>query len=153
MSSQFIVEVIDKQSALCVDEGRLIAAARDILVDSEYQAAEVSIAVVGDAEMHQMNNQYLAHNYPTDVLSFPLEKTNQFLAGEIIVSSETAQKQASENGLSDFDELLLYVVHGTLHLVGFDDKDPNDRKLMREKEAVYMKKFGVDLQATVKDYE
>ena len=151
MSSQFIVEVIDKQSVLRVDEAKLISAVHVILVDSEYHAAEISIAVVGDAEMHQMNNQYLAHNYPTDVLSFPLEKSNHFLAGEIIVSSETAKQEAVENGLNDFDELLLYVVHGTLHLVGYDDKDPNDRKLMREKEAIYMKKFGVDLQAVVKD--
>lgn len=153
MSSQVIVEVIDKQSALNIDESRLIEAVNFIVSDSDYESAEISIAVVGDAEMHEMNNQYLAHDYPTDVLSFPLEATDRFLAGEIIVSSETAIKESAEHGLADLDELLLYVVHGTLHLVGYDDKDPNHRKVMREKETVYMRKLGVDLRAIAKDHE
>lgn len=153
MSSQVIIDVIDKQSALNIDESRLIEAVNLIVSDSDYQSAEISIAVVGDSEMHEMNNQYLSHDYPTDVLSFPLEATDRFLAGEIIVSSETAMKESAEHGLADLDELLLYVVHGTLHLVGYDDKDPGHRKVMREKETVYMRKFGVDLRAIAKDHE
>lgn len=153
MNSQFTVEVVDKQSALDIDEARLIESVHAILADSEFQSAEISVAVVSDAEMHEMNNQYLAHDYPTDVLSFPLEKTDRFLAGEIIVSSETAQKESIEHGLNDLDELLLYVVHGALHLVGYNDKDPVDRRIMREKETVYMTKFGVDLRAIANDHE
>ena len=153
MSSQIIVDVIDKQSALKIDESSLIQAVKVIVSDSDFQMAEISIAVVGDTEMHELNNLHLAHDYPTDVLSFPLEVTGRFLAGEIIVCSETAIKESAEHGLADLDELLLYVVHGTLHLVGYDDKDPNHRKVMREKETFYMKKLGVDLRAIAKDHE
>jgi probable rRNA maturation factor len=66
------------------------------------------------------------------------------LEGEIIVSAETAATAAQRFGWSSDDELLLYVVHGTLHLVGYDDTNPPARSEMRSKEQLYLAEFGLD---------
>jgi len=153
MIERFIVEVIDRQSTFEVDQTTLTDSVQIILAESKFSNGEISIAVVDDSEMHKMNVQFLNHDYPTDVLSFPLEKTNDFLAGEIVVSSDTAKKECGSHGLTERQELLLYVVHGTLHLVGYDDKSPADRDLMREKEAYYMNQFGIDLNGVAKAHE
>ena len=95
--------------------------------------------------MHQLNREHLNHDYPTDVLSFVLERSESSLDGEVIVSADTAIARAAEFHLPPEDELLLYVIHGTLHLVGYDDKEASNRALMREQESRYLAKFDVHL--------
>ncbi len=137
------VLVANEQASLAIDEARLAAAARSILAHSEYPAATVSIAVVDDSTIHALNVQYLRHDYPTDVLSFVLEKSPERLEGELVVSADTAVREAQEAGWSPLDELLLYVIHGTLHLVGYDDHEQSDQVEMYMAEAHYLKKLGV----------
>lgn len=114
-----------------------------VLASANLSRAELSIAIVDDTEMHQLNRQYLDHDYPTDVLSFVLERTDDWLAGEIIVSSETALQQAAEYDWTPEDELTLYVLHGSLHLIGYDDKDPVDRAAMRARENHFLELLGM----------
>ncbi|MCA9206082.1 MAG: rRNA maturation RNase YbeY, partial [Planctomycetales bacterium] len=64
------------------------------------------------------------------------------LDGEVIVSADTAESTAADYDWPPAAELLLYVIHGTLHLVGFDDKSPEKRVVMRAKEAEYLDLFG-----------
>jgi len=139
--------VANEQATLAIDEARLIAAARSILADSEYPAGVVSIAVVDDPTIHALNVQYLQHDYPTDVLSFVLEEAQQCVEGELVVSADTAVREASEAGWSPLDELLLYVIHGTLHLIGYDDHEPSDQVEMYRAEAYYLQKLGVQIAA------
>lgn len=112
-------------------------AVENTLASSKFSTAEISIAVVGDAEMQRLNRSYLQHDYPTDVLSFPLHRDVRSgqLAGEIIVSLPTARRTARTLGWAPRWELLLYVVHGTLHLVGHDDKTRAAQHRMRAAEA------------------
>ena len=110
------IEISHRQSKVVVDEKPLIEAASNILVDSRFETAEVSIVIVDDEEMHQLNVEYLNHDYPTDVLSFPLVSTKTELSGEVIVSVDTASREAAEHGLRPDEELLLYVVHGHQHV-------------------------------------
>jgi probable rRNA maturation factor len=105
--------------------------------------AQLSIAIVDDATIHELNRRYLEHDYPTDVLSFTLERDNEHLEGEVIASAETAARSAADYGWSADDELLLYVVHGTLHLVGHDDGTPDERAVMRRLERRYLASFGL----------
>ncbi len=137
--------VANEQATLAIDEARLMAAVEVILTDTDYSQALVSIAVVDDPTIHALNRQYLEHDYPTDVLSFVLEESSRSVEGELIVSTDTAVREAQEAGWSPLDELLLYVIHGTLHLVGYDDHDPADQREMYAAEARYLKQLGIAL--------
>jgi probable rRNA maturation factor len=137
------IEVADQQTATHVDAARLQRVAAAIVRDHGPPACRISIALVDDATIHRLNRQYLSHDYATDVLSFVLDQTADLLEGEIVVSGETAVSQAGHYQWSPADELLLYVIHGVLHLVGFDDHTPAARDAMRCAEDIYLKQCGV----------
>ena len=98
------------------------------------RSAEISIAIVDDETIHDLNRRYLKHDYATDVLSFVLDRDEGHLDGEVIASAETASRVGRQFSAPADDELLLYVVHGMLHLVGFDDQTPAAAKRMRKEE-------------------
>jgi probable rRNA maturation factor len=131
-----------------VDAEQIDLAIRWALADSPYDEAIVSIAVVDDETIHELNRQFLAHDYPTDVLSFTLEDDPPRLEGEVIVSVDTARQNAVEAGWSADDELLLYVIHGTLHLAGYLDKDLEDYTEMRAAEAAVLDRLRVKRSPT-----
>jgi len=114
-----------------------------VLAGERFESAEVSVAVVDDARIHELNRRYLNHDYATDVLSFVLDERPGHVEGEVIVSVDTAVRSAERFGWEPCDELLLYVVHGTLHLTGHDDHDPAALATMREAERQYLAKFDV----------
>ncbi len=134
----------NEQSKHPVDKEQLIEAAKAVLLDSTFLSASVSLAVVDDATMHQLNCHYRDHDYPTDVLTFMLEENDGHLEGEVIISADTAAASAEEFGWSVAAEQLLYVIHGTLHLVGHDDKSPADIERMRSAEEMYLRQFGFE---------
>lgn len=103
-----------------------------------WSEAEISVAVVDDEEIHRVNRQFLQHDYPTDVISFDTTESDTVLEGEIVVSVDTARRIAEENGWNGDHELLLYVVHGMLHIVGLDDKAAADIEEMRKAERHFM---------------
>jgi probable rRNA maturation factor len=138
------IEINNRQRVLePLDTTRLVAATRRILAEAGYHHGEVSLAIVADAEMQLLNAKWLAHDYPTDVLSFAIDETDDSLEGQLIVSAETALRQAEQYGWRAEDELLLYVIHGALHLIGHDDHEDEDRADMRAAEAVYLEHFGL----------
>lgn len=100
------------------------------------KAANVDIILLSDDAIHDMNKQYLKHDYATDVITFPLEDAP--LTGEIYISVETASEQASEYGVTLTNELCRLAVHGALHLVGYDDSTKADHARMQELENRYL---------------
>jgi probable rRNA maturation factor len=134
---------LTNQTETVVDAELIERAIRWALDDTPYDEARVSVAVVDDETIHQLNHQFLNHDYPTDVLSFTLEDDPPRLEGEIIVSVDTARQNAAEAGWSANDELLLYVIHGTLHLAGYLDKSPEDFAEMRAAEAAVLARLGI----------
>lgn len=141
----FQIALSNQQARHVVDEPRLIAAAKAVLQDSAFSSATISLAVVDDDTIHELNRRHLDHDWPTDVLSFSLEDDGNHLEGEIIFSADTAAAAAAELGHAADDEQLLYVIHGVLHLIGFSDKSDEEVQGMREAEAHYLRKFGVEL--------
>ena len=132
------IELANRQTRHRIDPGRLMAAARLVLEHEGISRATLSIAVVSDKAIRQLNRRYLQHDYATDVISFLLDSGSGCLDGEIIVSVDTAAAQAPEFDSTTQDELLLYVIHGTLHLVGFDDTTPTARKKMQARQRRYL---------------
>lgn len=138
------IDIQDLQTALQVDESRLKAAVQRIALDHGFQAGEVGIVIVDDRAIHKINREHLQHDYPTDVISFVFLAEQGELEGEILVSADTAIREAREGGWVAGDELLLYVIHGMLHLVGLDDVQPALRQQMRIAEKKYLAHFLVD---------
>jgi probable rRNA maturation factor len=136
------IEISDEQSILVLDHRRLVGAIERVLRGEAVGEADISLAIIDDARIRELNARYLNHDYATDVLSFLLDSGPGYVEGEIIVSAEMAVARSAEFGWSGADELLLYVVHGTLHLVGYDDHEPDDRAKMRAREERYAKDEG-----------
>lgn len=115
---------------------------------NQKEASEVSLLLTDDEEIQSLNKKYRNIDTPTDVLAFSqIEKVNntpvlcdkeEFLLGDIVISVETAQRQAVELGHSLLYELILLSVHGLLHLLGFDHdyEKKNDKMKSLEKEII-----------------
>ena len=119
-----------------------------VLTEAGIASAEISIAVVDDATIWKLNREFLKHDYPTDALSFVLSHDEQGLSGEIVVSAETAAREAAEHDWPVDSELLLYVVHGALHLVRYEDSTQDQRREMRSRE----RQILMQLDISVPDY-
>ncbi len=138
------VEVSDvRESRLPpVDVDQVRRAAAAVLSAEGREDTHLSVAVVDDAHMADLHEQYSGIPGATDVLAFPLgDDTHDAgdsgpppLLGEVVVSVDTAVREAKERGLSTERELLLYVMHGTLHLLGYDDHDPEERRRMHQRQ-------------------
>ena len=105
----------------------------------------LSLCYVDDATIRGLNVRYLGRDEATDVLAFPLDDATDAedpLLGEIVVSVETAVREARARGLAVEAEIALYTIHGLLHLLGYDDQGPEDTQAMREAEQHAMTAAG-----------
>lgn len=106
--------------------------------DAGLSEARISIAVVDDATIARLHEKFLADPSPTDVLSFVLERSEEHLEGEVVLSADTARANATRYRNTAEREALLYAIHGVLHLVGYDDTTPRMRAEMRRQEKRYL---------------
>jgi len=160
--SDFVIDISDQQSLLTAQPERLREVVQRVLAEENIGSAEISLALVDDAAIHQVNRNFLGHDYPTDVISFllddsgtmpdssaspgqsspdialasecPAQAQRRRLEGELVVSTETAMRESVHHGWSANDELVLYIVHGLLHLCGYDDLTDEARPQMRTRE-------------------
>lgn len=167
------VDIHNEQSHVKLDEPFLQNVTVHTLQQEGISTATVSIAVVDDATIHRLNREFLAHDAPTDVLSFLLsappdvehsgaathagglgrsaertvtaeaESSRPPLEGEVVLSAETARRRAAEFDWSAADEVVLYLVHGLLHLAGYDDASPEERQQMRRREKAVLSHWNL----------
>lgn len=137
------VSIACPQELVAVDRGRMREAVRSVLQGENIAEAEISLAFVDNPTIHRLNKQFLDHDEPTDVLSFPLSEANaRKLAGELVIGVEVAKSQAEERGHDVQAELTLYVIHGLLHLCGYDDKSARTANVMRQRERHHLTSLG-----------
>ena len=110
-----------------VDPSRVEAAVRHVLRAEGVEAAEISVALVSDAEIAALNQDYLQHEGPTDVISFALHEEDESPLGDIYVGVDQAALQAAEYGATPADEVVRLAVHGTLHVLGWDHPEGDGR--------------------------
>ena len=138
------IAIATPQETVAVDRKRVREIARAVLDGEGVADAEISLAFVDNPTIHALNKRYLDHDEPTDVLSFPLSEPNaKKLAGELVIGVEVAQAQARERGHDVRQELALYVIHGLLHLCGYDDKTDEAAREMRQRERHYLAALGL----------
>jgi len=148
------IEFIDETNEL---ETSTIVLIQDVLEaaaqkENVKQQAELSVAIVTNEEIQQLNKQYRNKDVPTDVLSFPLEdefpmvEDEDFpqLLGDIIISIEKVKEQAEEYGHSFERELAFLAVHGFLHLVGYTHDNEEEEMVMFGKQEAILQEFQLE---------
>lgn len=137
------IKIAIPQDIVLIQREPMRAAATAVLAGEGVVAASLSLAFVDDATIHRINKQFLEHDEPTDVITFPLSQPSaKTLEGELVIGAEVARRVAAERGHDEQAELALYVIHGVLHLCGYDDKSNDDAKQMRVQERKYLKALG-----------
>jgi probable rRNA maturation factor len=137
------VNIRNQVKGHAIDSRGLRAGVKAALALGDIDDGIVNVAIVDDPTIHEMNVRHLEHDYPTDVLSFLIEQDGNRIEGDIAVSIDTAAREAPKYGWQTDDELLLYVVHGALHLAGFDDLEPAKQQAMRAAEQQLLAEFGL----------
>lgn len=137
------VSIANQQEALELDFTRIKSVARGVLQGEGIADAKLTLAFMTDAAIHALNKRFLDHDEPTDVITFPY--TKKPLHADLAISTETAQRAAEERGHPAGEELLYYVIHGILHLAGYDDTSDQKKKKMRDREKHYLKTLAVKL--------
>jgi probable rRNA maturation factor len=138
------VDVTSTQGHVSVEAAAVAGLVGRVLRHENIARASISLALVDDAAIHRINRVHLGHDWPTDVISFVLsDEGDPELAGELVVSAETARNTAASVGADPLAELSLYVVHGLLHLCGYDDTTDDARLLMRSREEDHLRREGL----------
>lgn len=112
--------------------------------------AQVSVTFVDDATIHELNREHRGVDRPTDVLSFPQFEADEeipegmpHVLGDLVVSLETARRQAEEYGHSEEREIAFLLVHGFLHLLGYDHETAEEEAEMRDEQRVLLDRLGI----------
>lgn len=115
-----------------------VALVRRVLRGEKVDRAALNIIFIQDRMMIALNSTYLRHRYTTDVLSFSLNEHAKVLDGEVYVNLDQARRQAKEYSVSEREERNRLVVHGVLHLTGFEDTTVKQREEMHQRENIYL---------------
>jgi probable rRNA maturation factor len=141
-----MIEVVNRQRKLPLDCARWQAFARKALLLMPVDAGSVTIAFVSDRAMRGINRRWRRMDQTTDVLSFPaaqdqFEKAEGLTLGDVVISLEQAARQAAEHGLQFDEEVSQLILHGLLHLCGYDHE--TDKGEMNRMELRLRRRLGI----------
>lgn len=109
-----------------------------LVAESEIRRiGDIAVIFCSDDYILQINQQYLSHDYYTDIITFDYSEGDK-LSGDLFISIDTVKANAKEYGTDFNDELNRVIVHGVLHLIGYDDHNDKDIAVMRKKEDYYL---------------
>jgi probable rRNA maturation factor len=128
------IHIASRQEYLPVNRSEIEKIYKSVLKEKRYINCSVSLVMVDNSEIRKINKRFLKHNRITDVISFPLSDSADNLLGEIFVSAQKAFQEARKRKIPPQQELILYCIHGLLHLLGYDDTTPRKKKIMWKKQ-------------------
>ncbi len=146
------IDIQNLQSVAKIDKNKVIECADYVLKAMGESDAELSLMLVNDMHIRNLNWKYRRNDSATDVLAFPMRDSRRLsgvILGDVVISVETAKREAKKRKKDLQDELDLYFVHGILHLLGYDDEKIRKRKKMKQKEKELME----SIQANLKKYK
>ncbi|MFH1783072.1 MAG: rRNA maturation RNase YbeY [Candidatus Omnitrophota bacterium] len=137
------VAIRDLQDKVKIDKRRATKLTEAVLKKMGEGLTEVSLMFVDDLYIRRLNQKYLGIDSSTDVLAFSMREGEGLsdaspILGDVVISTETAKREAIKRKKNVQDETDLYLVHGLLHLLGYDDRTKKDKKKMRLKEKELM---------------
>ena len=133
---------VQNQSSYTLQRGIIRRAIREVLLGEDIPDIP-GVVIVEDDEMIRLNTQFTSHEGTTVVLAFPDEDDPGYL-GDVIVNAAQAEREADERGYSFEKEFIHYVIHGTLHLCGYEDHSTTGKRTMRALEQKYLRRIGVE---------
>jgi probable rRNA maturation factor len=139
------IQIANNQKKIKVDKIKIRSITLKLLKLLDCRDKELSITFVNDETIRELNNQYRNKNKPTDVLSFSLHEgefgnINHDILGDIVISVDTAAADALKNGLSLEEEMNFLIIHGLLHLLGYEHENTSKeekRKLQTKQKALF----------------
>ena len=150
------LQIKNNQNKIKIDKRRIRSTLRKIMHHLDCVDKEISICFVNDEKIRILNKQYLAKDRPTNVLSFSMRESdygdiNPHVLGDIVISVETAKTDAGQGGLNFAQEIDFLLIHGLLHLLGYNHENTTKYavKKMKEKEKelfniLYSKRISLD---------
>ena len=150
------ITVVDRQEKLAPATPQIISFVKKVLKQQKIERAALSFVLVGEREIKALNKKFLGRGYATDVLAFELDPSaekylkagpaaggKKILYGEVVISTDAVVKNSQSFKTTAARELALYIIHGILHLSGFDDHAARDVKKMRGKEQELLARAGL----------
>ena len=136
------IDIQNLQSVAKIDKKKVIECVDRVLNAMGEKDAELSLMLVNDMYIRNLNWKYRRSDSATDVLAFPMRDSRGLsgsVLGDVVISAETAQREAKKRKKDFQEELDLYLIHGVLHLLGYTDEKPRARKKMHDKEQEILK--------------
>jgi len=130
--------IYDMEETADLDDDWLNITCKNILNDKDQNTANISIILTNDKKLLQLNNQYFQQDVLTDVITFNLEEDGDPIDGEIYISLNRVSENAREFKQDTDRELKRVIIHGCLHLLGYDDQTPEGKKTMTRMEDHYL---------------
>ncbi len=141
MHAGYDIEIANLQNEVKIPEKMLYAIVHHVLSEENILRAEVSIALVSEEEIKILNEEFRGIPEPTDVLSFIYDPLPE-VSGEIVLAPSYIKRQAEENNTGFEQELSMLLIHGLLHLLGYDhEKNNEEAELMWQKQENLLKSF------------
>ncbi len=152
MSPPIDVFIANEQNDVSVDEHRLVSLVRVAASEEGVDPrAEITVLLVEREAMASLKEKWLGETGPTDVLAFPMDEQvpdeEPYILGDIVICPDVAREQAMESDRKVTDEVDLLLVHGFLHLVGYDHVKPQDARSMRHRERKILAEFHREARA------
>lgn len=142
------ITIRNLQSRVPVNSRKVAKAVRKVLSSEGIRkSGEITLSFVNDRQIQRLNLKYLGKNNPTDVIAFDVaepESADKIFA-DIVISAERAVDNAGIFRTAPLYELYLYVIHGVLHILGYDDRNKKDSLAMRRKESDLLKILNLSL--------
>ncbi len=141
----YLIEIFDEQEDHPIDSAQIQEVAVEVSKLEQQPFHEVHIHFVSKAKISALHDEYFNDPTPTDCISFPIdgpEEKNYRMMGEVFVCPKVAIEYAKANDTPIDREILLYVIHGLLHLMGYDDMNEEERAQMREAEARHLTRLN-----------
>ncbi len=137
---EIIIDTIDVEFSVW-NEGKVLKWIENAIAEEGKSLGEISYVFCTDEHLLGVNRQYLKHDFYTDIITFDYCE-GDIIAGDMMISRDRVEENANEFGVEFENELHRVMIHGVLHLCGYKDKNPEDTKLMREKENYYLAKLN-----------
>ena len=111
---------------------------KSVIVSEGNKAGDIQYIFCDDNKLHSINKTYLNHDTFTDIITFSTTENEKIISGEIYISIERVKENSIVHSVSFINELSRVMVHGVLHLVGYNDHSPSEKRIMRSKEDYYL---------------
>ncbi len=140
------VTIVRRSRARPLSDRRILLAVQHVLRHHRIRGCDLEVAILGRIGITRLNEQWLGHDGPTDAIAFDLgarpARETGLVVGQVNVCWPIAEAQAARRGIAPAAELLLYIVHGTLHLLGYDDHEPAAARRMHRQEDRLLEQLG-----------